>query len=409
MSDSELLRGSQKIEWVRAHMPVLAQVEREISEQQTFAGLRVGVSVHLEAKTARLALALKAAGAEVAVTGSNPLSTQDDVACALAESGVSVYARRGVAEDDYRAHLEQVLRHRPHLVLDDGGDLTQLLHGPCAELGADVLGVCEETTTGVLRLRALSASDRLRYPALAVNDARMKRSFDNRYGTGQSTWEAIMRCTNLCVAGKTVHVAGYGWCGRGIALRARGLGARVLVSEADPVCAAEAMMDGFEPLPVANAVQRADFAVTATGCRDVITYEHLQAAKDGLVLANAGHFDVEIDVASLRRRAVGRSVRANVEEYTLPGGPTVYLLAEGRLVNLVAGDGHPVEIMDLSFSLQALCLGWLVDNAAPLSPGVHPVPEAIDRYVARLFLASQGGAVEELTPSQRAYLAGRQT
>ncbi len=409
MNENMCVTGMQKIAWAREHMPVLATVEEELAASGVLRGLRVAVSVHLEAKTARLALALKAAGAEVAVTGSNPLSTQDDVAAALSASGPAVYAQRGVDAAGYEAHLLQVLRHRPHLVLDDGGDLTALLHGSAAELGRDVRGICEETTTGVLRLRALAAQGKLRYPAVAVNDARMKHLFDNRYGTGQSTWDAIMRTTNLNVAGKVVLVAGYGWCGRGIALRAHGLGARVLVAEADPVRAAEALMDGFEAVSVAEGIKRAEFVVTATGCCDVVTYADLVQANEGVVLANAGHFDVEIDVAGLRERATPRPVREHVVGYALPEGPTVYLLAEGRLVNLVAGDGHPVEIMDLSFSLQALCLAWLAERSAGLAAEVHAVPSELDERVARLFLSARGGAVEDLTEKQRAYLSGMGT
>jgi len=408
MREAGLEQGMRKIEWARQHMPVLREVERRLADEGDLAGLRVGISVHLEAKTARLALALASAGAEVAVTGSNPLSTQDDVACALSESGVAVYARRGVDEQGYREHLQQVLRHEPHLILDDGGDLTALLHQPQAARAGKLMGICEETTTGVLRLRGLWEQGELRYPAMAVNDARMKHLFDNRYGTGQSTWDAIMRCTNLSVAGKVALVVGYGWCGRGIALRARGLGARVLVSEVDPVRAAEALMDGFEVVPVERGISRADFAVTATGCRDVITYEVLARAKPAAVLANAGHFDVEIDVAGLREHASARPVREHVVAYALPGGPTVHLLAEGRLVNLVAGDGHPVEIMDLSFSLQALSLAWLARHAADLPPAVHPVPQEVDELVAKLYLRARDVELDQLTPAQRAYLAGRQ-
>jgi len=406
MSGNEdlIARGREKIAWARAHMPVLAEVERELERQRTLAGLRVAVSVHLEAKTARLALALREAGAEVAVTGSNPLSTQDDVAAALAAEGLRVYARRGVSETEYWEHLRRTLEIRPQLVLDDGGDLTALLHRECGEHGEGLIGICEETTTGVLRLRKLAAAGKLRWPAVAVNDARMKYLFDNRYGTGQSTWDAIMRTTNLLIAGKEVVVAGYGWCGRGIALRAQGLGAKVTVCEVDPVRAAEALMDGFSVAPMAQAIRKADFLVTATGCRGVVTYEHLLSAKDGLVLANAGHFDVEIDVATLRARAPGRRVRDGVEEFELPGGKRVYLLAEGRLVNLVAGDGHPVEIMDLSFALQALCLAWLAREGSGLSPEVYPVPAEVDERVARLFLKSRGAGIDQLTPEQQAYL-----
>ena len=397
-------RGQEKIAWARAHMPVLAEVGRELRESEVLAGLRVAISIHLEAKTACLALTLQETGAAVSVTGSNPLSTQDDVAAALAAAGLRVHARRGASAAEYREHLTRVLEIKPQLVLDDGGDLTALLHGECAQLGESLIGICEETTTGVLRLRGLSREGKLRWPALAVNDARMKHLFDNRYGTGQSTWDAIMRATNLLVAGKRVVVAGYGWCGRGIALRAHGLGARVTVCEVDPVRAAEAMMDGFSVAHLAEAIRGADFLITATGCRDVVRWEHLLSAKDGLVLANAGHFDVEIDVRALRERAQGRRVRENVEEFLLPGERRVYLLAEGRLVNLVAGDGHPVEIMDLSFALQALSLAWLAREGRGLSPGVYPVPEEVDERVARLFLRSRGVEIDSLTPGQREYL-----
>jgi len=396
--------GKGKIAWAQAHMPVLSRVARELAGSEALAGLRVAISVHLEAKTACLALALRQAGAEVAVSGSNPLSTQDDVAQALAEEGVRVNARRGESPEEYLEHLKETLSIRPQVVLDDGGDLTALLHGEHKELGRELLGICEETTTGVVRARKLAARGRLCWPVLAVNDARMKHLFDNRYGTGQSTWDAIMRATNLLVAGKEVVVAGYGWCGRGIALRARGLGARVTVCEVDPVRAAEALMDGFSVAPMAQAIRKADLLVAATGCRDVVTFEHLLSAKDGLVLANAGHFDVEIDVRGLRERARGRRVREEVEEFTLPGGKRVYLLAAGRLVNLVAGDGHPVEIMDLSFSLQALSLAWLAREGSGLPPGVYPVPPEVDERVARLFLESCDVQIDTLTPGQRQYL-----
>lgn len=399
-----ITRGQEKIAWARAHMPVLAEVGRELKESRVLTGLRVAISVHLEAKTAVLALTLHEAGAELSVTGSNPLSTQDDVAAALAAAGPAVHARRGAGEAEYREHLRRVLEIKPQLVLDDGGDLTALLHGECEQAGESLIGICEETTTGVLRLRELAQAGKLRWPALAVNDARMKYLFDNRYGTGQSTWDAIMRATNLLITGKRVVIAGYGWCGRGIALRARGLGAKVTVCEVDPVRAAEALLEGFSVAPLAEAIREADFLITATGCRDVVRWEHLLAAKDGLVLANAGHFDVEIDVRDLRERAKGKRARENVEEFSLPGGKRIYLLAAGRLVNLVAGDGHPVEIMDLSFALQALSLAWLARKGAGLSPGVYPVPGAVDERVARLFLRSRGVRIDSLTPAQRRYL-----
>ena len=399
-----LERGREKIAWARAHMPLLARIEGDFARERPFSGVRIALSIHLEAKTARLALLLAAGGAELAVTGSNPLSTQDDVVEALRAEGLAVTGRRGAGPEEYREDLVRTLSIRPHLVLDDGGDLTALLHGECRDLGDEVIGICEETTTGVIRLRELAGEGKLRFPAIAVNDARMKHLFDNRYGTGQSTWDAIMRTTNLLVAGKTVVVAGYGWCGRGIALRARGLGARVVVAEVDPVRAAEALMDGFHVAPLREAIGGADFLITATGCRDVVTWEDLLSAKDGIVLANAGHFDVEIDVKALRERARGRSVRENVEEFTLPNGKRVYLLAQGRLVNLAAGDGHPVEIMDISFALQALSLRWLLEEGRGLAPGVYPVPREIDEGVARMFLAARGVRIDSLTPDQRRYL-----
>lgn len=396
-------RGQERIAWARAHMPVLAALEAELRPAQPFAGLRIAVCIHLEAKTARLALALKALGARVAVASSNPLSAKDDVAAALGQA-VETHARCGASEAEYEAYLGRVLDLQPHLVLDDGGDLAALLHGERAEAGQDVIGLCEETTTGLVRLRKLAREGQLRFPVLAVNDARMKQLFDNRYGTGQSVWDAIMRATNLLIAGKRVLVVGYGWCGRGIAQRAAGLGAEVTVAEVDPVRAAEALMDGFSVAPVREAIAYADFLVTATGCRDVVTWDDLVVAKDGLLLANAGHFDVEIDVRSLRARSAGRRVREHVEEFTLPGGKRVYLLAQGRLVNLVAGDGHPVEIMDLSFSLQLLSLRWLALEGKRLSPGVYPVPVEVDEEVARLFLKSRGTRLNPLTADQRAYL-----
>ncbi|MCX7750659.1 MAG: adenosylhomocysteinase [Candidatus Bipolaricaulota bacterium] len=396
-------RGEERIAWARAHMPVLGSLEAELRPARPFSGKRVALCIHLEAKTARFALALQALGAEVAVASSNPLSAKDDVAAALGTK-VETHARYGASEEEYLGFLRRVLAIRPHLVLDDGGDLTLLLHDEAADLGGDVIGVCEETTTGLIRLRRLHREGRLRFPAVAVNDARMKHLFDNRHGTGQSVWDAVMRATNLLLAGKRVLVVGYGWCGRGIAERARGLGAEVTVAEVDPVRAAEALLEGFAVAPVGEAIREADFVVTATGCTGAVTYEDLLRAKDGAVLANAGHFDVEIDVRALRERARGRRVRDHVEEFVLPGGKRVYLLAEGRLVNLVAGDGHPVEIMDLSFSLQLLSLLWLAREGRGLAPGVYPVPPEADEEVARRFLGSRGVRISSLTPEQRAYL-----
>ncbi len=395
--------GWEKIQWVRDHMPILALLEERYAKEKPLAGKRVSMAIHLEAKTARLALAIKNLGGEVAVTSSNPLSAKDDVAQALAEE-MPVYARGEASEEEYQEFLLQVLSIRPHLVLDDGGDLSHLLHGKAWDLGQETLGICEETTTGVIRLRKLEREGKLRVPAVAVNDARMKSLFDNRYGTGQSVWDAIMRTTNLLLAGKTVVVVGYGWCGKGIAQRARGLGAAVIVSEVDPVKAAEAVMEGFAVAPVREAIAHADFLVTATGCIDAVTFADVLAAKDGCILANAGHFDVEIDVRAIYANSRVRKVRDHLEECVLPNGKRVYLLAKGRLVNLVAGDGHPAEIMDLSFSLQLLSLLWLAREGGKLPPRVYPVPKEIDEEVARLFLQSRGVAIDALTPRQREYL-----
>lgn len=396
-------RGRAKIRWVREHMPILALLEDRYAQEKPLSGKRVAMAIHLEAKTARLALALKALGAELAVTSSNPLSAKDDVAQALAEE-MPVYARGEATEEEYREFLWQVLSIRPHLVLDDGGDLAHLLHTEAWELGHETLGLCEETTTGVVRLKKLERAGKLRFPAVAVNDAQMKSLFDNRYGTGQSVWDAIMRTTNLLVAGKTVLVVGYGWCGKGIAQRARGLGAEVVVAEVDPIRAAEAVLEGFRVAPVREAIRTADLVITATGCVDAVTYADILAAKDGVILANAGHFDVEIDVRALYANAQVRKLRDHLEECVLPQGKRVYLLAKGRLVNLVAGDGHPAEIMDLSFSLQLLSLLWLAREGKNLGPKVYAVPWEIDEEVARLFLRSRGVKIDALTPEQRAYL-----
>jgi len=383
-------------------MPLLERLRGEFLRERPFAGRRIALSIHLEAKTACLALLLRDGGAEVWVTGSNPLSTQDDVASALAaNTGISVRARHGVTETEYAQHLHEVLDSSPHLLLDDGGDLVDMLH----ERGVgEVVGGCEETTTGVARLRARVREGRLLIPMFAVNDARTKHLFDNRHGTGQSVWDAILRSTNLLVAGKDVVVAGYGWCGRGIALRARGLGARVTVTEVDPVKAIEAWMDGFAVAPMHEAIRTADVVITATGCIDIVAKQALAAAKSGVLLANAGHFDVEVSVRDLGAAArSSRSVRPGIVEYELPDGRRLDLLAEGRLVNLALGDGHPVEIMDISFALQALTLQHLA-RRAPMPPGLYAVPRAIDDRVARMKLESLGVAIDALSEAQRAYL-----
>jgi len=394
--------GKRKIEWARAHMPLLARLEEEFSGEKPFSGHRIGMSIHLEAKTARLAILLRDGGGEVFITGSNPLSTQDDVALALnKEEGISVYAHRGVNDAEYRAQLRAVLAGEPDLLLDDGGDLVAEWHG--GNYGP-VLGGCEETTTGVRRLRVRAANGELHIPMFAVNDARMKYLFDNRYGTGQSVWDGIMRATNLLIAGKSVVVAGYGWCGRGIAMRAHGLGARVTVCEVDPIRAVEAVMDGFTVAPLVDAIRTADFLVTSTGCCDVVSEAALRVAKDGIILANAGHFDVEIDRSALRSLSTHvTQVRPGIEEFTLRDGRRIYLLGEGRLVNLVLGDGHPVEIMDISFALQGLTLRHIAQNG-PFPPGLYSVPPQIDETVARMKLASLGIGIDTLSPEQRRYL-----
>ncbi len=394
--------GRNKIDWARSRMPLLNRLRQRFADEQPFAGKRISMSIHLEAKTACLAILLRDGGAQVHVTGSNPLSTQDDIAGALEqEQGIEVFARHGVSVDEYTEHLVQTLDHRPHMILDDGGDLMSLLHATPQE---QVIGGCEETTTGVGRLRILAQQERLLFPMFAVNDARMKSLFDNRYGTGQSVWDGIFRSTNVLIAGKNVLVVGYGWCGRGIAMRANGLGARVTVADVDPVRALEAWMEGFNVAPVANAVQDADLVITATGCADAVPQEALHVAKDGIILCNAGHFNVEIRPDVLAKIATShRSVREGVEEYAMPDGRHLYLLGEGRLVNLALGDGHPVEIMDMSFAVQALTLEYLV-GAAPMKPGLYPVPSEIDDRIARMKLDSLGVRIDTLTQEQEAYL-----
>lgn len=401
--------GLRKIEWVRAHMPLLFILERRFCKERPFAGLRVALSIHLEAKTARLALLLSAGGAEVYATGSNPLSTQDDVAAALASLGVRVYAVYGADPAEYRAHLMAALECRPHLVIDDGGDFVDILLDERPDLASKLIGGCEETTTGVRRLRARDREGSLRFPMICVNDAKMKYLLDNRYGTGQSVWDGIMRTTNLVVAGKIAVVAGYGWCGKGVARRAVGFGARVIVCEVDPIKAVEAVMDGFDVMPMEEAAALGDFFVTVTGCRDVITPRHVGAMKEGAILCNAGHFDVEVAAAAMRREALSvHEARRNIEVFAFDGGRkgvrTVCLLAGGRLVNLAAGDGHPAEIMDISFALQALSAEHLIKNARNFGPGVHEVPEDIDVLVARMKLETMGKRIDTLSGEQEAYL-----
>ena len=396
--------GEQKIQWVKSFMPLLSGLETEFAAEKPFAGLRVALSVHLEAKTAYLCRVLQAGGAAMYVTGSNPLSTQDDIAAALVKSGMEVFAVHGATAEEYHAHLQAVIAARPHIIIDDGGDLVNLIHNEYRELLPTVLGGCEETTTGIIRLQAMAADGALCFPMLAVNNAKCKYLFDNRYGTGQSVWDGINRTTNLIVAGKTVVVAGYGWCGKGVAMRAKGLGAKVVVTEVDAVKAMEAVMDGFTVLPMEEAAEIGDFFITVTGCKDVITEKAMRRMKNGAILCNAGHFNVEINLGDLEKLSVEQfESRKNIMGYKLADGRVLHLIAEGRLVNLAAGDGHPAEIMDMSFAIQALCARYIAQHK-DLQKGVHFVPEEIDREVARRKLASWGVKVDSLTEEQKTYL-----
>ena len=399
--------GRMKIAWVQDFMPALSAIKKEFEQTRPFAGKKIAMSIHMEAKTAYLALVLKAAGAEVHATGCNPLSTQDDVAAGLASLGVNVYAWHGSTPEEYRAHLTQTLSCHPDLFIDDGGDLMEMLCSSCREFGDHILGGCEETTTGVHRLRARAKAGALPFPMMNVNDAKCKHYYDNKYGTGQSVWDAIMHTTNLLVAGKTVVVAGYGYCGRGVAMRAKGMGANVIVTEIDPIKALEASMDGMRVMTMDQAAPEGDIFVTVTGCRDVITKRHFEVMKHNAFLSNAGHFNVEVNGEALRQMAVRVFPRrAEIVGYELPDGRVLNLLAEGRLVNLASGNGHPAEIMDTSFALQALCLEYMKDHGRGLSHTVHEVPKAIDEAVSRLKLAGVGMAVDTLTPEQEAYLSG---
>ncbi len=399
--------GLEKIEWAYRNMPVLRAIEKELIEEQPFKGMKISVSVHVEAKTACLARALARGGADVALTGCNPLSTQDDVAAALAASGdLHVYAVHGVDEAGYIKHLKMALEFAPDIVIDDGGDLAMLLHSECKELTKNLIGGCEETTTGVHRLEILEKDGKLAYPVVAVNDARCKHLFDNRFGTGQSVWTAIMATTNLVVAGKTVVVAGYGMCGRGVALRAKGLGARVIVTEIDPVKACEALMEGYEVMTMDDASKLGDFFVTVTGCEDVIVGRHFENMKDGAVCCNAGHFDCEVSVKELKQMAVESSeLRHNVIGYKLSNGNTVCIIAEGRLVNLASGDGHPVEIMDMSFALQAQSARYIAKYGKDLDKKVIQTPTEIDERVAQILLATKEISIDKLTPEQQKYIS----
>lgn len=397
--------GEMKINWVERNMPVLRGIGRRFSEEKPFKGLKVALSVHLEAKTAYLCRVMEMGGAEMYVTGSNPLSTQDDVAAALAASGMNVFAEYGCTEQQYEDCLREVLKIGPNIIIDDGGDLVHLMHEEFADLIPGVIGGCEETTTGINRLRIMSAAGALRFPMVMVNDADCKHMFDNRYGTGQSVWDGICRTTNLIIAGKYVVISGYGWCGKGVSLRAKGLGAKVIVTETDPIRALEAVMDGYEVMPMKEAAKIGDIFCTVTGGRDIITAEHFPLMKDGAILSNAGHFNVEVDMAALEKMAVKKyEARHNIQGYVMPDGRTLFTIAEGRLVNLAAADGHPAEIMDMSFAIQALSAKYLADNRGRLEADVVSVPREIDYEVARCKLDAMSVGIDSLSREQAEYL-----
>ncbi len=399
--------GEKKIEWAWRNMPLLRKIKADFEAELPLKGLKIALAVHMEAKTACLCRVLAAGGAEVHATGCNPLSTQDDVAAAVAAGGIDVHAHHGSSPEQYEHDLISVLEPGPNIIIDDGGDLVSLLHTKLTHLLPGVIGGCEETTTGIRRLRALESENLLKFPMVMVNEARCKYLFDNRYGTGQSVWDGINRTTNLVVAGKDVVIAGYGWCGRGIAMRAKGFGARVTVTEVDPVRALEAMMDGYTVATMDEAAGYGDLFITSTGCRDVIVERHFAKMKDGAVLCNAGHFNVEVDVGWLEKNALSKTDgKPNIRGYELAGGKKLFVLAEGRLVNLASGDGHPVEIMDMSFAIQALSAKYIAENRGALAPATYPVPDELDLAVARLKLACSGIEIDTLSEAQKRYLAG---
>lgn len=408
--------GHTKIEWVKNNMPLLSNFEEEFKETKPFEGVKISLSIHLEPKTAYLCKVLAAGGAQLCATGSNNLSTQDDVCAALVEDGISVFAYHGATPEEYARHIEMCLEHKPNIIIDDGGDLVGLVHGDRPDLSEEVWGGCEETTTGIHRLKAMANQGVLKFPMLAVNDADCKHLFDNRYGTGQSVWDSMMRNTNLIVAGKTVVVVGYGWCSRGIAMRASALGASVIVTEVNPIKAMEARMDGYDVMTMAKAAPLGDMFISATGCKHTITVEHMLTMKDRAILANAGHFNVEIDMAGLEEIAVScHDTRNNIQGYVLPNGKMVNVIGEGKLVNIAAGDGHPAEIMDLSFAVQILSAMFVMEHhvseggrgaggKSRLPDEVIDVSSEIDDVIARRKLAAWGIEIDTLTPEQEAYL-----
>ena len=397
--------GEMKIDWVTRNMPALRNIEEAFIKEKPFTGLKIALAVHMEAKTAYLCRVLEKGGAEMYVTGCNPLSTQDDVAAAVAAGGIEVYAHHGCTMEEYEDCLCRVLEHGPNIIIDDGGDLIHLMHTRFRDLIPGVIGGCEETTTGIHRLRAMDKAGELCFPMVMVNEADCKHMFDNRYGTGQSVWDGLMRTTNLIVAGKHVVVSGYGWCGKGVSMRAKGMGAKVIVTETDPIRALEAVMDGYEVMPMREAAKIGDMFITVTGCSGIITPEHFETMKDGAILSNAGHFDVEVDIAALEKLAVKKyDARHNIQGYVLPNGKTLFVIAEGRLVNLAAADGHPAEIMDMSFAVQALSCRWLAQHRDEVRPGLYPVPREIDRAVAEIKLKSMGVEIDRLSDEQVKYL-----
>ena len=397
--------GHQKIEWVRDHMPLLRSLEEEFKETKPFEGVKISLSVHLEAKTAYLCKVFAAGGAQMSITGSNILSTQDDVCAALVEDGLSVFAYHDATQEEYDRHIEKCLECKPNIIIDDGCDLVTCLHEKRPDLAVDAWGGCEETTTGIIRLRALDKAGLLKFPMMAVNDADMKHLFDNRYGTGQSTWDSIMRNTNLIIAGKTVVVAGYGWCSRGIAMRAQSLGAQVIVTEIDPVKAIEAKMDGFRVMPMKDAAPLGDIFCTATGCNKTVNTDHMMTMKNGAILTNSGHFNCEVDMEGLYRIALERVPRRhNVEGFKLPNGKWVDVIADGRLVNIAGADGHPAEIMDMSFAVQAYGALYIKEHKDELPKHLIKIPEEMDKMIASRRLKAWGIEIDTLTEEQEAYL-----
>jgi len=400
------VKGKQRIEWAGREMPVLQQIKERFAKEKPFAGLRLVACCHVTTETAHLAIAIKAGGADAILIASNPLSTQDDVAASLvADYGIPVYAIKGEDNDTYHRHVQTALDHKPQIIIDDGSDVVATMIQERQHLIPDIIGTTEETTTGIVRLEAMFKDGVLTFPAVNVNDADTKHFFDNRYGTGQSTLDGIIRATNILLAGKTVVVAGYGWCGKGVAMRAKGMGANVIVTEINPVPAIEAAMDGFRVMPMSEAAKEGDIFVTVTGNKHVIRGEHFEVMKDGAIVSNSGHFDIEIDLKALRSKSTDwKEVRNFTEQYTLPSGKSIIVIGEGRLVNLAAAEGHPSAVMDMSFANQALAVEYLVKNKGKLEPGLHSIPKDVDQEIARLKLQAMGIAIDSLTADQIEYI-----